>query len=128
MGMITTSQVLYDGITNVVMQFTGISDGAGDQETNLVKVRVSDMNPVPKNLKVTRVDYSVVNGTIKLAWEADDPVPFLVANFSEDISYKNIGGMINTGGDTATGNILLSTEGFDATSRYSVKIEMRKKY
>lgn len=128
MAINTTSQVLYDGLTNVVMQFTGVSDGAGDQETNVVKVRVSDMNPIPKNLKVLRIDYSVVNGTIKLLWEADEPIPFLVANYPEEIDYYRINGMTNQGGDTATGNILLSTQGFDATSSYSVKIEMRKKF
>lgn len=127
MGMTTTSQVLYDGNTNVVMQFTGISDSP-DQENNVVKVRASDFTPVPKNLKVMRIDYSVVNGTIKLLWDADDPVPFLTANYPEEIDYYKINGMTNQGGDTATGNILLSTQGFDAGSSYSIKIEMRKKF
>lgn len=127
MGMTTTSQVLYDGNTNVVMQFTGISDSP-DQENNVVKVRASDLTPVPKNLKVMRIDYSVVNGTIKLLWDADDPVPFLIANYPEEIDYYKINGMTNQGGDTATGNILLSTQGFDAGSSYSIKIEMRKKF
>lgn len=128
MAIAVTSQVLYDGINNVVMQFTGISDGSGDQENNVVKVKVSDLNPVPKNLKVMRIDYSVVNGTIKLLWDADEPIPFLIANISEDIDYYKINGMTNQGGDTATGNILLTTQGFDASSSYAIKIEMRKKY
>lgn len=128
MSINTTSQVLYDGITNVIMQFTGISDGGGDQELNVVKVRVSDLNPIPKNLKITNIYHGVVGGTVKLAWEADEPVPFLIANYPDEVCYETSGGMINTAGDTATGNILLSTTGFDSGSSYTIKLEMRKKY
>lgn len=125
----TTSQVLYDGINTVAMQFTGNSDGA-DQEINVVKVKVSDLNPIPKSVKIVNAIYDIENGKVQLAWDADVPVPFLIAGSGpgDDFDYKFIGGMPNGGGDTATGNILLSTLGFDAGSSYTVRLLMRKKY
>lgn len=129
MAVIATSQVLYDGINTTVMQFTGSADGP-DQETNVVKVRVSDLNPVPKSVKIYDTAYDVTAGKVVLSWEADTPVPFLIAGAGpgDDFDYKFINGMPNGGGDTATGNILFSTQGFDAGSSYSIKLELRKKY
>lgn len=129
MGVVATSQVLYDGINTTVIQFTGVADSA-DQELNAVKVKMSDLNPVPKTVKVLDVDYDINNGKVQMAWDADTPVPFMIAGAGpgDDFDYRFIGGMPNGGGDTATGNILFSTIGFDAGSSYSIKLELRKKY
>jgi len=126
MAVITTSQVLYDGINRTVMQLTGAGDGTGDQERNVVKVDISQLNPVPKRVKVVGVYHGVVNGTVVLSWDGDAQVPFLTANYPDEVNYTFIGGM-NQPPDT-NGNIALSTQGFDATSSYSIKIELRKKY
>lgn len=127
--MITTSQILYEGRLNLVMLFTGISDGS-DQETLSVKVRAADLNPPPKSLKIMNIYHGVTNGTIKLMWgnNSYDPVPFLTASFPDSVDFKNIGGMVAGAGSEASGNILLSTQGFDVGSSYSIKLEMRKKY
>lgn len=129
MGMTTTSQILYDGNNTVVMQFTGVSDSA-EQETNVVKVAVADLVPRPKTVKILRAAYDVSGGKVQMAWDADTPVPFIISgpSPSDECDYSFIGGMPNGGGDTATGNILFSTVGFDAGSSYSIKLEMRKKY
>lgn len=129
MAVTATSQVLYDGINTTVIQFTGFADGP-DQETNVVKVSVADLNPRPKTVKVFDVDYDVTNGSVVLSWDADVPVPFMIAGAGpgDDFDYGFIGGMPNGGGDTATGNILFSTRGFDAGSSYSIMIQLRKKY
>ena len=122
-----TSQVLYDGPRNCVMQFTGICDGLGD-ESNAVKVRMSDLAPVPKSVSVRKVTYDVSSGLVQLLWSAADPVPFLVLSEHNMIDYTNMGGMTNGGGDTANGDILISTLGFDAGASYSVTLEMVKKF
>jgi hypothetical protein len=126
MAMATTSLVLYDGPRNLVMQFTGISDGSN--ETNEIKVHVADLSPKPLSVKVTKINANVSGGIVQLLWAADSPVPFLNLTNLDEISYKKIGGMTNQGGDTANGDILISTLGFEAGSSYSVMIEMLKKF
>ena len=125
----TTSQKLHDGARNVVMQFTGISDGGvGDQETNVVKVDVSLLLPVPTSVKLLLATYEVVGGLVQLLWDADDPVPFLNLASVNEIDYRKIGGLVNPVGPTGSGNILFSTMGFDAGSSYSIKLEMVKRF
>jgi hypothetical protein len=125
--MATTSQILHDGPRRLVMQFTGISDGQGD-ESNAIKVHVADLLPVPKSVSVTKVTYDVSGGLLQLLWAADVPVPFLTLSSVNIIDYTAIGGMTNGGGDTANGDILISTLGFDAGASYSVVLEMNKKF
>lgn len=123
----STIQTLYDGARNVTMQFTGIGDGNGD-ETNVVKVRALDLLPVPKSLKIMKVTYDISGGLVQLLWAADSPVPFLNLSAFNALDYTSIGGLITQGGDTANGDILLSTLGFDAGSSYTVTLEMVKKF
>ena len=122
-----TSKVLHDGVRNSIMQFTGVSDGAGP-ETNAVKVDASELDPAPASLKVTKITYDVSGGVLRLSWAADDPVQFADLTEQNVIDYEKFGGLLNGGGDTANGDILFSTLGFEAGSSYSVTIEMVKKY
>ncbi len=127
MAVQTTSQVLYDGIRNVVMQFTGICDGLGD-ETAAIKVHMADLNPIPLSVKITKIQYDVSGGLVQLLWAASENKPFLTLSGFEEIEYYDIGGMTNGGGDTANGDILFSTLGFDSGSKYSIVLDMKKKY
>ena len=127
MAVQATSQVLYDGITNVIMQFTGVGDGQGD-ETAAIKVHMADLNPVPFSVKIRNVQYDISSGLVQLLWAAAENVPFLTLSGYNTIDYQDMGGMVNGSGDTANGDILISTLGFDAGSTYSVLLEMKKKY
>ena len=125
--MQTTKQTLYDGKRNTVMQFTGMSEG--DNETLVLKVDTSLLLPVPATLKITNIQYEVVGGIVRLFWDHSiSPVPFLDLASVNEINYEDIGGMVNSAGAGATGNILLSTLGFDSGSSYSIKLAMKKKF
>jgi hypothetical protein len=126
MAMQVTSQTLYDNARNVVMRFTGVSDGSGD-EINVKKVDVAAMSPpAGASLKIRRVNYSVAGGILRMLWDANDPAEFADLQGFDHVDYRRFGGLINGGGDTATGSILFSTLGFDAGSSYDVTIEMIK--
>lgn len=127
MAVATTSQIVYDGTRNCVMQFTGIGDG-NDGENNVVKVDASELTPAPKSLKVTKITYDVNGGVVQLLWSADAPVPFVNLISVNEIDYGLTNGMPNGGGDTANGDILLSTLGFESGSSYNVTLEMVKKF
>ena len=127
MPMQTTSQILYDGAKNVVMQFTGVNDGSGG-ETLVTKVDVAALNPVPDTVKITEIEYEVSGGIVRMYWDADDPVEFLDLSSVGEFEYCDIGGLVNAGGAGRTGNIKFSTIGFDSGSSYSIKLTMKKKF
>ncbi len=127
MAMIITSQVLYDGPRNVVMQFTGVNDGSGGGDSPVSKVDVSALNPPAKSVKVKKITYDVSGGVLVMSWDADSPVPFLNVSDFNMIDYSLMGGLTNGGGDTANGNIVLTPLGFDAGATYTVTMEMVKK-
>ncbi len=128
MANATTVTVIYDGIKDCVVQMTGLNDG-GPGESLVKKIDVKDLNPPCSKLAIRRMHYDIGSGLVQLYWEADDPV--LIDNLvtgpaEEDFSWS--GGVQNSGGPSATGNILLSAVGMDPGGAYSVKLEMTKKY
>lgn len=123
--MITpTSRTLIDGARNLVMQFTGVSDGAGGQESNVVKVDVSELTPACRFISIRGFDYEVSGGILQLLWGADDPVVFDNLAYAGERDYSRAP-LVYTGGN---GDILFSTLGFDVGSSYSIKLEMTKKF
>lgn len=129
MAVTSTSLVLYDGLRNVVMQFTGTGDGAGD-ETNTLKVDCAALTPPCRSVAIKKITYDVGYGVVEMLWEdaMGQHVPFHeLAEAGAPFDYCRINGLTNKGPDTATGNILFSTKGFELNSTYSVTLEMRKK-
>ena len=74
-----------------------------------------------------KITGDVSGGILQFLWAADDPVPFLNLSQYVELCYDKIGGLQNGGGDSANGDILFSTLGFDAGSSYNVTLEMKKK-
>lgn len=125
----TTSQVLYDGERNLVMQFSGVAvDSGAEQETNVVKVDVSALTPPARFVKIKKFKYEVVGGILRLLWDADDPILIDALASQGERDYGKIGGMVNPAGLNASGDIVFSTIGFDFGSSYSIEIEMIKKF
>lgn len=127
MAITATSIVLHDGQRNAVMQFIGVSDGSG-QEIGEVKVDVSELNPPPKAVKVNRIEYSVDGGSIKLSWDADVDADFAILSGQNFFDYCNINGMTNSADMPNSGDILLSTMGFEVNSSYTIKLDLIKKF
>lgn len=125
----TTSLILRDGARNLVMQFTGISDGTG-QETNVVKVDVSELQPPAVTVAVEQIYFAVSSGEVDLAWDADTPLIFASLSGQNWLDYSRINGLFNTLSPDAnrTGDILLSTRGFELDSSYTIALHMIKKY
>lgn len=129
MAIATTSQTVFDGNRTVSMQFTGISDGAG-QLSQAVLVDPSLLKPKAKAVKVAQITGVVSYGVVELYWDAIPPVKF--AELTGDqiaYDYRPQGTLANTiAGPDATGKILISTTGFSAASVYMLKIDMIKRY
>ena len=123
--MIVTSQILYEGIRNLTMQFTGRGE-AGENETNVVKVDVSALTPPCARVRIRKISYDVAYGIVILSWDGPSPVEFLNLEGQETFDYCFEGGLQNVV-PSSNGDLLLSTKGFEANSVYSLKIEMAKK-
>ncbi len=126
MTIITTSQMLHDGERNVIMQFTGRSDGSG-QESGVVKVDVSELTPPCRAVKISKAIYDVNGGTVTLQWsDPPDSPPFLTLGSAGEFDYSKNGGLVNP--TEGGGDILFSTFGFELDASYSVTLEMIKKF
>mgnify|MGYP003396038422 CR=1 FL=1 len=124
----TTSQTVFDGERNAVMQFTGVSDGTG-QETNVVKVSVSSLTNPCRRVAIKRIEYNISGGIVRLLWDDNDPIEFLdLSDLGNDLNYKNIMGLQNIASNSASGDVLFSTIGFDVGSAYTIKLDLIKKY
>lgn len=121
----TTQQVLHNGARHAVIQVTGVSDGSGN-EKNVVKIRLADLGA--KNIGVRKISYNIGYGMVQLSWDALTPVPFatLPDGYGE-LNYARISSLKNGGGKGATGDILLSTIGFELASSYMLTIDLVKK-
>lgn len=126
MALTITSDMLHDGEINSVVHLTGFSDDMGDPEP-VVAVDASELIPAARAVKVKKVSWAVLNGTVKLAWAtATEPIPFMNLSGQGETDFCHIGGARCTS-DEATGDILLSTDDFGDGSNFTVTIEMRKK-
>ena len=124
---VTTLQLLHDGARNVVVKATFLSGGLDQPVSPFVTVAALNPNP-GATLKVTKVHYNIIpGGTVRLYWDSP-PTPtdmMDLTGFGFD-DYRSFGGITNNGGPDATGNILISTQGFTLGYQYTITLEMIK--
>lgn len=119
--MQTTSQTLIDGARNFVIRLTGVGDGSGVQQTLARVINVANMTPpAGPSFKIKRADFRVFGGIVELLWEAPTPVVFAELQLADDVNWEGFGGQSSKGVFGATGNVLLSTKGFDVGSSYDL--------
>jgi len=125
MTISATTRVVHDGERNLIIQLIGKADGL-DQETGVVKVDASEFNC--RTVKILSVTSSVVGGKVILTWDSmPSPENFLYLEGSGDEFCYGDRGLTNDAPDLASGDILLSTEGFEPGSSYSILLKMVKK-
>lgn len=125
--MQVTSQIVVDGARNFIVHLTGYSDdGAG--ENAVEKINVSALTPPCSSLRLQRINGSVNGGSVRLLWEADIPVEFAILGGGQvEVCHELGAGLNNNAGTSATGDVLLSTVGFDVGSNYDLTLKMVKK-
>ena len=125
MAVAEINKTILDGIRNLVMQFSGVGDGAGD-ETNVVKVDVSELAPPADRVRVNKIVGAVNYGIVTMSWAESPNKPFLVLEGTVDLDYSKTGGLDNDA--DGNGDVLFSTSGFENNSNYNLRLEMIKKY
>lgn len=128
-----TSQTIQDGVKNVVMKFTNISDGSG--ESAVAKVDVSALTAGPNGETCTGVTieeiwWQCIGMKVSLFWDATSNVIImqLGENQSGHQDFRDFGGLTNNSGSGKTGDVLFTTVGHSSADTYSIILSMRKNY
>ena len=128
-----TSQTIQDGVKNVVMKFTNISDGTG--ESAVAKVDVSALTAGPNGETCTGVTieeiwWQCIGMKVSLFWDATSNVIImqLGENQSGHQDFRDFGGLTNNSGSGKTGDVLFTTVGHSSADNYSIILSMRKNY
>jgi hypothetical protein len=127
------TQILFEGERKVVMKFTDISDGTG--ENKVLKVDVSTLTPNASGkacdgVTITKIHASLHTMIVDMYWDAttDVYIQTLTPNGMYTLDYEPIGGLWNNAGTGKTGDILFSTHEAAAGARYTIVLEMVKSY
>ena len=129
-----TSQVMEDGPRNLVMKFTGVSDGTG--ESAVAKVDISALagrwagGAVPSALRVDKIEYSTSGMGVNMLWDAttDVLIAAVPADRSDTLCFRDVGGIQNNSGTGKTGDIVFTTVGHTSGDTYTIILHMVKKY
>ena len=128
MTISTTTQTLYDGERRAVIQGTGLTvNGATPNNLTLdTLVDISTLTPKASEVRVEKIEGDIGYGVVEIYWAAPVPVRFAVLSGSKvTFDYDSFGGMRMP--DDGTGDILISTIGFDLASTYMVKLDLIKR-
>jgi|SRR3989304_366361 len=123
-----TTVTLVDGVRNVVMHFTNVSDGTG--EAAVVKVDVSALSGAPREVTIDKVEFATEGMSVEILWDAtvDVRAVLLPANNASEMNFERDGGLRNSAGAGKTGDIVFTTVGDDAGDRYDITIRAHKVY
>ena len=129
-----TTQTLTDGGRLAVFKFTNVSDGTG--EAAVLKVDVSTLSVDPMTRKpctgvsIYGVTVAAVGMGVQLFWGATANVLAveIPPDFTDQIDYEPLGGLVNNAGAGKTGDILFTTKGHTASDTYSIILMLRKSY
>jgi uncharacterized Ntn-hydrolase superfamily protein len=129
MAITTANKVLVDGEKLAVIHSTGLFTATTGEETDAVKVDVSNLTPAPSLVKVQRIWYtnSVDNTRLEFDGTTADGLLVTLSNDNDGyMDFRSFGGIQNNATDP-TGDITLTTAGTAAAGDgYSIVIEVSK--
>lgn len=128
-----TSQTLLDGERLFIGKYTNISDGTG--EAAVLKIDVSTLSRNSFNLecngiKINKLRVQTSGMGVDILWDATADVlcETVPAGVVYQMKYDDFGGLPNNAGAGKTGDVLFSTVGATAGSRYTLILECIKTY
>ena len=119
-----STQVLVDGLKNLVLKVNIVGDGSGDESGTLL-IDASAYNA--DQLTLMHLHGLLNNFTADLLWDATADVRILhVPDYDVDKNFKHFGGLTNNAGAGKTGDILLSTTGLGNGEVGTLILELQK--
>lgn len=121
------SQILEQGIRNLVYKFTNKSDGTG--ESAVLKVDVSALSPACNEVSIEWIQYDINGMEVELLWDATTDVSILKLSSGQGVlDFRTIGALTNNAGSGVTGDVLLTTSNHSSGDSYNLIIHFKKKY
>lgn len=125
------TQILEDGKYNCVMKFTNVSDGTG--EAAVTKVTPSALQGAPTMMVIDRIKATTFGMGVDILWDAtaDVLVWHVPADMDVEQDFKFGGGLVMPTLAVMpgrTGLIQFTTVGHAIGDRYSIILEMTKKF
>ena len=125
MANTVTLQSIIDGPKTHVVKIYLASDGAAGELTDQLVVDVSLLLPAATKVSIEKVQWSLNGFDAILEWDATTDVQIFTLGASastSELDFTSFGGIPNNAGAGITGDILLTTVGFTATSDTGVII------
>jgi hypothetical protein len=120
------SQILEQGIRNLVYKFTNKSDGTG--ESAVTKVDVSALTPAASEVVIDWIQYDINGMEVELLWDADTDVSIVKLSSGQGLmDFRTVGGLHNNAGTGVTGAVKLTTSNHSSGDSYNLIIQFRKK-
>lgn len=121
-------QTIQDGPKNVVIKVYLASDGATGEIADQVVVDYSALSGTFGDLKLSKLQWDLTGFAVTLEWDATADVPIWnISPGANELCFEEFGGIPNDSGAGKTGDIVLSTTGFDtAGDNGSIIIWARK--
>ena len=133
-GVVADQQPLSNGavlhrVTSCTGTFATAETITGAQ-TAVARVQTGAQTIPSYRFTLSRIVYSVEGGAAVLIWEgtgggANNRTTWACSDAS-DVVFSELGGALRNDANSATGNMLVSTRGFNANSSYSILMDLRK--
>jgi hypothetical protein len=124
-----TTNIMFESSTDLVVQFTNISDGNG--EADVVKVDVSALTPPCAEVDILKVVFATDGMAVRIEWDAtvDIPAVLIPANQTGVLDFRKDwpGGLRNFGGSGKTGDVLFTTVGHTSGDTYTIVLYCKKR-
>lgn len=123
---VPTIQVIESGERNHVIHVIGEADVVGGTIVDVSALAANSKGEAVTSVRLDRIQYDT-DATIKLDWDANADVTFMVVPVGQDTKcYKDIGGINNNAGAGVTGDVLIPTP--TGASNYTMTLWFTKKY
>lgn len=121
--MAVTIQKLHDGPKNAVFAFTG-----EDAEAAVTKVDVATLAGLPSRVSIEKIKFSTQGLAVNILWDATTDVLAWVIppDVTDELDFRDFGGLKNNAGAGITGNIAFSTVGHAAGDTYTIILYLKK--
>lgn len=122
------TQILVDGRRNAVIKFTNISDGTG--EAAVTKITPASLTFAPTMVTIEKIRATTFGMGVDILWDATADLLAWHVPTDMDVNQDFIpfGGLVLPAAAGRTGLILFTTVGHAAGDRYSITLELAKKY
>lgn len=108
---------LVDGSRDLIVRIHLDSDGASGELSNQVIVDASTFTPAFTEVKLMKIKSNLIGFTAELIWDADtDAHAWVCPDYEQNMDFTDMGGIPNANLTNPTGDILLTTSGFTATT------------